>query len=167
MGLPPAPVPILSLGLGRGNIPIARFAHEAFPNAGLVDVGNYRAAREKMDVRGIEDSKIRDAIRVEALIGAGKFFFLLNNLVFIVLNNIFIEALNADAALDGNRRHRHHRRRHPSEVKGPNIGRGRGIPKDWGDIKNVLHPGQHQKSSLSTINDSYDKNKINCLDFFS
>lgn len=70
LGLPPAPVPILSLGLGRGNTPLARFAQEAFPNAGLVDVGNYHAAR--MDGRGVDDPKIRDAIRVEALIGAGK-----------------------------------------------------------------------------------------------
>lgn len=78
LGLPPAPVPILSLGLGRGmNSPMAannavlmgRFVRapaEAFPNAALVDVANFRASR-------MEDPKMRDAIRVEALIGAGKF----------------------------------------------------------------------------------------------
>lgn len=84
LGLPPAPVPILSLGLGRGiNSPMAannavlmgRFVRapaEAFPNAALVDVANFRASR--MEARGMDDPKMRDAIRVEALIGAGKLF---------------------------------------------------------------------------------------------
>ncbi|KAK4016037.1 hypothetical protein OUZ56_031000 [Daphnia magna] len=100
IGLPPAPVPILSLACGRaspmaGNnaLLMGRFVRaplEAYPNAALVDVANFHAPR--IDGRGNDDPKMRDAI----------------------IGDI---ALNADAALDGNRRHRHHRRRHPSEIK--------------------------------------------------
>lgn len=42
---------------------------EVFPNAALVGLAN-RASR--LDGRGMDDPKMRDAIRVEALIGAGK-----------------------------------------------------------------------------------------------
>ena len=87
---------------------------EVFPNGALVDVANFRPSR--MDGRGMDEPKMRDAI---------------------------IEALNADIALDGNRRHRHHRRRHPSEVKAM---MARDVPRGWEAKK--IPPGSLQKSKL-------------------
>ncbi len=47
-------------------------------------------------------------------------------------------ALNADVALDGNRRHRHHRRRHPSEVKVAMMGRDVSARGGW-EAKKMPH----------------------------
>ncbi|XP_046440285.1 E3 ubiquitin-protein ligase MYCBP2-like isoform X2 [Daphnia pulex] len=144
IGLPPAPVPIISLGRGRGSpmaannaVLMGRFVRapaEVFPNAALVDVANFRASR--LDGRGIDDPKMR-----EVLLGA---------------------ALNADVALDGNRRHRHHRRRHPSEVKVAMMNRE--APKGW-DAKKIP-AGQPQKNGIDAALGSdgdRDTNKLASL----
>jgi hypothetical protein len=60
-------------------------------------------------------------------------------------------ALNADVALDGNRRHRHHRRRHPSEVKVAMTNRD--APKGW-DAKKI--PACLPQKSMCAIQCSCD-----------
>ena len=56
------------------------------------------------------------------------------------------KAINADVALDGNRRHRHHRRRHPSEVKVAMMNRE--APKGW-DAKKI--PVGNLQKSMCTV----------------
>ena len=105
LGLPPAPVPAMPLGAAafipaNGGVVMERLIRtpaDAFPNAGVVDIANFRMPRGE----GV-DPRIGDVIRVEAFVGA---------------------ALNSEAAADANRRHRH-RRRHPPEVKVSVRGRG-------------------------------------------
>lgn len=103
---------------------------EVFPNAAMVDVANFRASR--LDGRGIDDPKMR-----EVLLGAGNTVINgreKNRICFACNLRLGTIALNADVALDGNRRHRHHRRRHPSEVKVAMMNRE--APKGW-DAKKV------------------------------
>ena len=53
----------------------------------------------------------------------------------MLLIHFITQALNADDVLDANRRHRHHRRRHPSDVKVAVLERE--IPKAWEPKKNA------------------------------
>lgn len=108
---------------------------EVFPNAALVDVANFRASR--LDGRGIDDPKMR-----EVLLGAGNIVIKRKKNLFACNLKLVSIALNADVALDGNRRHRHHRRRHPSEVKVAMMNRE--APKGW-DAKKIP-AGQPPKS---------------------
>ena len=78
LGLPPAPAPILSLGMGRGVAPLAangavlvgRFVRapiDAFaPGSAMLERINFRPQR-----RDVDDPKMRDGNPVEPLMGAG------------------------------------------------------------------------------------------------
>lgn len=92
LGLPPARVSILSLGLGKGinsstvagNEVLGRFVRapeEVFPNAALLDMTNLRPSR-------MNDPKIRDAIRVDGMIGAGKFFKHFTGFILLDVSNL-------------------------------------------------------------------------------
>jgi hypothetical protein len=79
-----------------------------------------------------------------------------NFLVFIL--RLGSKAINADVALDGNRRHRHHRRRHPSEVKVAMMNRE--VPKGW-DAKKIpvsnLQKSTVGAKSIGTPREPYGK----------
>ncbi len=94
---------------------IGRFVRapsNAFSNAALM--ANFRIPPK----REVDDPKLRDGVRVEALIGGGT--TLTHTSSFMVFPScLFFLAMNGDPSVEGNRRqHRHsHRRRHPSEAK--------------------------------------------------
>lgn len=142
LGLPPAPVPILPFGrgngpaAGNGAVLIGRFVRapsNAFSNAALM--ANFRIPPK----REVDDSKLRDVVRVEALIGGGTTSTCTSS-VKAVPSRLFFLAMNGDPSVEGNRRqHRHsHRRRHPSEAKIAAMARD--IPKAFDPKKiNAAH----------------------------
>ena len=88
----------------------------------------------KRDQR-IDDQKMLDGNPVEPMIGAGNLFNKEFDWLIVLLIHFITQALNADDVLDANRRHRHHRRRHQSDVKVAVLERE--IPKAWEPKKNA------------------------------
>ena len=123
LGLPPAPVPILSWAWLRDKYPNScqqRSAHGSLYPRSCWSLSEWRVSANfrpsRMDGRGMDEPKMLEGI---------------------------LEALNAVIALDGNRRHRHHRRSQPSEVKAM---MARDVPRGWEAKK--IPPGSLQKSKL-------------------